>query len=199
MHFSSFCTTNYVPLERFGYNLHETVSLKPLGLFFFLLAKSIEKSFSEKYTLNSLRTTNILHSFYLTCKRAFILGKLPNKSAPPQWETFQWNISTMPASSSILAFLRVRPIIEVRILWRGVDLIWFFFGVNLVLLDFNHHREETDVSCWMLFSLPIGGVEFCVPIAMRGRPLKSFPNFLSSGAQYLITCPRQGEPILTLL
>lgn len=36
MHFSSFCTTNYVPLERFGYNLHETVSLKPLGLFFCL-------------------------------------------------------------------------------------------------------------------------------------------------------------------
>lgn len=155
MHFSSFCTTNYVPLERFGYNLHETVSLKPLGLFF-CLQKVEKKNLFLKVTLNSLNTTNILHSFYLTCKRAFILGKLANKSAPPQWETFQWNISTMPASSSILAFLRVRPIIEVRILWRGVDLI--FFGVNLVLLDFKHHREETDVSCWMLFSLPIGGV-----------------------------------------
>lgn len=37
MHFSSFCTTNYVPLERFDI-IYMTVSLKPLG--FFSLAKS---------------------------------------------------------------------------------------------------------------------------------------------------------------
>lgn len=78
MHFSSFCTTNYVPLERFDI-IYRTVSLKPLGFFF--VCKKLKKIFL-KVTLNSLHTTNILHSFSISGKSFYPgAGKLPNKIA----------------------------------------------------------------------------------------------------------------------
>lgn len=82
MHFSSFCTTNYVPLERFDI-IYTTVSLKPLGF----IAK--KKKRRQKIVLKLLEMPYILptlpaetahsgilpHSFTFIHLQSFYLGR----------------------------------------------------------------------------------------------------------------------------
>lgn len=132
MHFSSFCTTNYVPLERFDI-IYTTVSLKPL-VFFFLTFVAKRESLKKKHSKNYLKFLTYYqrfrrffrvipqHSQTHVIYRAFILGRasFPTKSRGNSSERarrrngkhFSEIFQPMPASSSsILAFLRF----EVRI------------------------------------------------------------------------------------
>lgn len=138
-----------------------------------------------------------LQSFYLGRARTSFPTKSRGKCAPRRnGKHFSWNISTIPAltsSSSILAFL-----------WgqlRGLNLMlgWCYllysFRVNLVLLDFKHHRLEMDlllISGPIIFfanrrSLILSQLRFwCEEDHWNCFPISWVPVL------YLITCPARG-------